>query len=131
MRIEIVRFSVNSLQSSFTSAIKSPTSLSPLLFLLLTVVVSLAHRLQVVDVPKQLLIAVVRLDVVGDWTVVRRICPDAENACLLAGVVITHKRRLSELLPPRGLVPLAPSLRLVSIAMALRFGFLPCCWRYR
>lgn len=108
----------------------SPTSLCPLLLLLLAVVVSLAHRLQVLDIPEQLLVAVVRPDVVNHRAIGVGMLTETHSLGLLAGVCITHQNVKPKSLPPCCLVPGTPRLVLVTLTMTLRFRFLPRCWRY-
>lgn len=86
------------------------------MFLLLAVVVGLAHTLQIVGIPEQPLVAVVLLDVVSHRTVGFRMLADAEHLGLLAGVVVPPQDLATQLLPSGGLVPAAPADVLITLA---------------
>ncbi len=58
----------------------------PLLFLLLTIVVSLAHRFEIVLIPEENRVATMRYLMVSHGAVGCRIDADAQHSCLLACV---------------------------------------------
>lgn len=109
----------------------SPPSLRSLLLLLLAVVVGFAYGLQVLDIPEQLLVTVMRLDVVNHRTIRSMVCSQADQTCLPAGVVVALKDFLPQLLPSTGPVPLAMFEVLITLTISDRFSFLPVGRRYR
>jgi hypothetical protein len=97
--------------------------------LLLAVVVGFAYGLQVLNIPEQLLVAVVWYLVVNDWAVGRVTLTKADHTSLLASVSVTLKNLLAQLLPSAGLVPLAMLKVRVTITVTLSLCLLPRCGR--
>lgn len=75
----------------------------------------LSHRLDIVDVPEQFRVALMRGDVVCYRAVACRIFTDAQDTGSAAGVFVALPDFLSELLPCSGVIPLAPRLGFVPI----------------
>lgn len=87
----------------------------PLLLLLLAVVVGFTDCLDVLGIPEQDGVTAMPDFVVGDWAVVGRVLADAENARLLAPVMVASPDLTSQLLPTLSAIPASPLDVLVSL----------------